>query len=244
MNESVIEDAREQIIPLFIVDGEEASVNWDSRKFLGTAFFVTKHGDAITAAHVVITPDELPAGKRFVAVVQLDGKETVCWVNRAAWFGDWDFALIHINIDNNKYLKIDSSVVHSGSDVVLVGIPDHEVWGAGKEMRILKGHVTMSHKHLELNIPIPKGMSGAPVWNRQKVVGFATGMVRTEEIEDSSESVQRISDTKEQIVITEKVSAIFYGLACPFSKVANVPLPALEGQTLVQFIDAQNAAKS
>ena len=56
MGELVLEDAREYVIPIFLVRAEGEGVYLESRVFLGTAFFVTKHGDAITVGHIIVGP--------------------------------------------------------------------------------------------------------------------------------------------------------------------------------------------
>ena len=53
MSALIMDDAREYIFPLFLVHTQDNGVFLNSRIFLGTAFFVTRKGDAITANHVV-----------------------------------------------------------------------------------------------------------------------------------------------------------------------------------------------
>jgi hypothetical protein len=47
MSTLILDDAREYIFPLFMVDSKDNGVFLESRNFLGTAFFVTRCGDAI-----------------------------------------------------------------------------------------------------------------------------------------------------------------------------------------------------
>lgn len=108
-------------------------------------------------------------------------------------------------------------------------------------MRILKGHVTLSHKQLELNFPVPAGMSGAPVFLHNNVVGYATGIVRSEEIEDAHEEIVEVENGREVIRLSEIRRIIHYGLAYPFSQMSDVRDPILEGKTLFEFIATQNA---
>ena len=237
----VIEDAREYIFPLFLVETEGNGVYLESREFLGTAFFVSKHGDAMTANHFVPKPESLPANKQVVAIVQRGLEQQVCWITHYACIEKYDFALMHINLQDTKYLILNDEDVPLGSDVQLVGIPSHEVWLAGKEMRLLKGHVTLIAKQLELNIAIPLGMSGSPVFIGTEVVAFATGTVRSEEIEDYSEEIEVIANNKEQIRITKVSRLTHYGMAFPFSQLKNETSPIFEGKTLMQFIESQNS---
>ncbi len=164
----------------------------------------------------------------------------MCWVTHAAKFDKWEVALLHVNLPETKHLPVSVSEVVAGSDVQVIGIPDHEVWASGKEMRILKGHVTMATTRLELSFAVPAGMSGSPVFFEGKVVGYATGSVRSEEIEESTEELAEISARKEVIRITQIRRAVHYGLAFPFSAVVNTPDPILDGKTLSEFIQNRN----
>lgn len=240
MSALVLEDVREYIFPIFSVRAQDNGVFLEAREFLGTAFFVTKRGDAITANHVIPTPDEL-GERRLVAIVQIDGEAKVCWITQAAKFLSFDVALFHVNLSQTKYLPVSTDLVPWGADIQLIGIPRHEVWGSGKEMRILKGHVTLSHRHLELNFAVPAGMSGAPVLLHNKVVGYAAGIVRSEEIEDAHEEIEEVEKGREVIRISEVRRITHYGLAHPFSQMSEVRDPVLEGKTLFEFIATQNA---
>ena len=240
MNPTVLEEARQYIIPLFTMRADGNGVFAESRKFLGTAFFVTRQGDAVTAAHVLPPPASLADDLRLVAVVVIDGEEQVCWVNHAAVFEAFDVALIKVNLACTKYLSVSAEPVLSGRDVQVIGIPNHEVVSAGKEMRILKGHVTFAHERLELNFPIPAGMSGSPIMAGPFVVGYATGKVRSEEIEDQHEEIVKLTDTREQIRIATTSNVIYYGLAFPFSNLATARDPILENRTLLEFIAERN----
>jgi hypothetical protein len=128
-----------------------------------------------------------------------------------------------------------------GTDVQLIGIPKHEVWNAGKEMRVLKGHVTLSGKYLELNIPVPAGMSGSPIFVGRKVVGYATGVVRTEELEDYVEEEHVVSNTLERISVTKVNRVTHYGLACHFFGLRGQTSPVFDNETLVSLIAKRNS---
>ena len=238
----VFEDAREYIFPVFSVEAEGDGIHLNSRIFLGTAFFVSKKGDAISAGHVFPLPERLQeAGRRLIAIVLHENKETPCWITHIAKFDAVDMALLHVNLDNTKYLPVSAHEILTGTDVQITGIPDHELNMSGKEMRILKGHVTLAWKRLELNFPVPAGMSGSPVFAGTKVVGYATGQVRSEELAETTESVEEVSSTKEIIRITEIKRISYYGIAYAFHSQANHRDAILNNKTLSEFIDSQNA---
>ncbi|HYE37832.1 serine protease [Methylocaldum sp.] len=235
-----LSDSREYIIPLFLVDSVGEEVLMDSRSFLGTAFFVSKRGDALTANHVLPKPQDLPSGKRVVAVVFDGGKQRVCPVIYYASFPVCDLALVRIAFQPTKFLEVSDEPVFAGTDVFLVGVPSHEVSRGGKEMRVLKGHVTFVGSHLELNFAIPAGMSGSPVFVGDKVVAFANGSVRSEEVEDYIEEIELLSNNKEQIQITKVTRLTHYGLAYPLCKLRDQVSPIFGGMTLMELIERRN----
>ena len=241
MSHLILEDAREYIVPIFSVESDEEGILLKSRVFLGTAFFVTKRGDAITANHVIPEPYNIKKGHRLVAFVHINGKPEACWINKAAKFEAYDLALIQINLTPTKFVEISTETILAGTDVQLIGIPNHEVWNQGKEMRLLKGHVTLSGKFLELNFPVPAGMSGSPVLYENKVIGYATGQFSSEEIEEKTEEIEQVSDDKEIIHITKTCRIIHYGHAFPFSHLDKILDPALNDKTLFEFIADQNS---
>jgi hypothetical protein len=203
-------------------------------------FFVTKCGDAITAGHVLPKPEELVEGHRLIAVVVQQGKQIPCWITHCAKFESFDVALVHVNLDKTKYLQVSAEDIPGGTDISTVGIPAHQIWDSGIEMRIVKGHVTFFHKFLELSFSVPLGMSGAPLLVGIKAVGYLTGTVRSEEIEESSEEFEEISNQKEIIRRTEIKRVIHYGLAFPFSHLKDISDPVLDGKNLVDFIKDRN----
>lgn len=241
MSAMVLEDAREFIFPIFSVEGTDERVYMDTRTFLGTAFFVTKRGDAVTANHIIPKPDDMKPGRRLVAVVHSGSEQQVCWITHAASFEECDLALIHVNLPQTKYLEISEEQVFGGTDVQLIGIPSHEVWQSGKEMRIFKGYVSLGSNYLEINLPIPAGMSGCPVFSGTKVVAWAVGSIRTEEIEDYVEEEETLSDMREQIRITKGSRITHYGLAYPFSRLRGEESPVFGGMTLFSLIQSRNA---
>lgn len=234
----VLEDTREYIFPIYSVKSDGINIYIDTRIFLGTGFFVSKKGDALTANHVI--PEEVAPDCRLIAILFHNGQQAICWINNVFKFKNADIALIEINIQNNNFLEISAETICSGQDIEIIGIPKHDRNNAGKEMRVLKGHVTLSHTILELNFPVPAGMSGSPVFKGTQVIGIATGRVRSEEIEDSYEEIQMISDHKEVIKLTEIRSVIYYGLSQPFSTFKHLTHEDLNNITLFDFITEQN----
>jgi len=238
---TVIDDARELICPIFSVRAEGNGIYLESRVFLGTAFFVSRCGDAITAAHVLPPPDQLRESHRLVAVVVREGREEACWVTHAATFDAWDLALLHVNLSATKYLPVLVTEVLAGSDVQFLGIADHEVWGAGKEMRMLKGHVTMAvAPWVELSCSVPPGMSGSPLFVADRLIGCVVGTFRTEQIEDSTVETREIRGQKEIVRVTEVRRTFQYGKAFCFASAGATPLPVLDNKTLVAFLHGRN----
>jgi Trypsin-like peptidase domain len=236
----ILDDGRKYIIPLFVAEADGNTIILETRRFLGTAFFVTAKGDAITAAHVIPEPSTLKSSERLIGLVMENGKETLRLITKAAVFDSFDVAIIRVDTPNAYCLPISDEQIHAGTDIEVIGIPSHEVFGQGKEMRFLKGHVTFVHKRLELNFAIPAGMSGAPVFVNGKVVAYATGRVRSESIEEQTEEVLKLTNSVEQIRIHTTSSVVYYGTAYPFDALRDLRDPVLEGKTLLEFIANQN----
>lgn len=175
-----------------------------------------------------------------MAIVQRGSEQKVCWLTHAAAFDECDLALLHVNLEETKYLTLSDEEVIPGSDVQLIGVPSHEVWLSGKEMRILKGHVTLVAKQLELNIAVPLGMSGSPVFLDAKVVAYATHSVNSEEVEDYTEEVELTSNNREQIRITKVTRVTQYGLAYPLHRLRGHRSPVFEDKSLMELIEARN----
>lgn len=242
MKTLVLEDAREYVLPIFDVEAKGESILMETRRFRGTAFLVSPQGDALTAAHVIPQPSEVPEGRRLVAVVRQGGRDVVVWVVKVAHFEASDLALVKLNLAGNPFLPLSAQSINMGEDVVALGIPDHEVWGGGKEMRVLKGHVTMSHRHLELSFPIPAGMSGCPVFYGTKVVAYATGVVESESLVDSREEVIQVTPAKEMIKLTESRRMVSYGLATPLSLFKKHTSPVLDNLSLMDLIRSRGGS--
>lgn len=233
----LLTDIREYIFPIFLANVVDKKADMSSAEFLGTGFFVTGRGDAITAAHVIPGPDIVTATRRAIAIVLIDGKEMICWINRAGALLQQDVALIRIGLTKTKYFEVSSEEVPPGTDVTVIGIPKHKVGGTGLEVRILKGHVTGVYNRLELNFPIPAGMSGAPVLREATVIGYATGRVRSEEIEEQIEELIKLTGNVEQIQIHTTSSITYYGIAKTFASLQDVRASVLEGQTILEAIE-------
>ncbi len=238
----ILEDAREYIFPIFLMAASEATVSTNGACYLGTGFFVTKHGDALTAAHVLPSPEDIPPGMRLVAVVLRDGREQVAWINQACVLERDDVAIFRVNLDETPPLSCSEATVLPGDDVVCIGIPSHRVHGSGLELRVHKGHVTGVYGRLELNFPVPAGMSGSPVFLKGKVVAIATGRARSEQIDEYREEVVALDNRREQIRISTSTQIIHYGTACPLFALKESSFAELGGLTLYSFISSRNAA--
>jgi hypothetical protein len=240
MGVEVITDAREYLFALFEVTTTEKAIELAGRRYLGTGFFVSSKGDAVTAAHVLPDPATLALNRRLVACLAIDGEQRFAWVTHGAVLEAFDVALFHVNLEQTKYFEISSEEVPPGTDISVIGYPSHQILGKGIEMRFLKGHVTAVMPRLELNFPVPAGMSGSPVFIGTKVVGFATGRVRSEEIDEQTEELITVTKSVEQLRIRTTASIIYYGLANSFWMLKDIQDPVLGGKTLIELIEDRN----
>ena len=94
----VLDNAYEYIVPLFVLPVTAGGPSIESRRFLGTAFFVTSRGDAITAAHV-IQLESVPGDRSvLVALVSVEGQLMYVEVTSAVAVGAFDMALLRVDI--------------------------------------------------------------------------------------------------------------------------------------------------
>jgi len=234
-------DSREYVFALVSVVMEGNVAMLKTIKYLGTAFFVSTKGDAVTAAHVVSSPLE-PSRVR-AAVLWIDGRDQLFLLGNCLQWEDADFALVKVHAPATKYLRIGTPPLSMGNDLMILGISEHVTSDDGKkQMRVLKGHiVTLTDRRMELNFPVPAGMSGSPVMIGDAAVGYATGRVRSEELEDFHEEIEELDHHKERLTIIQSHRVTFYGVAHPFAPIMHVSLPALGNRTLAQFLSDQNA---
>ena len=172
MPDLVIEDAREYVFCLYIGSEDVAGVvKEDSLTFLGSAFFVTDKGDAITAAHVIPNSDNLESNQSLFAIARKDNETVIYRVIMAAVFPDSDMAIFRVEVSENPYLEVSFERYQAGTDVMTLGIPAHDVYHQGKELRLFKGHITFAARpdFSELNFCYPKWNEWRPCLCKYKV---------------------------------------------------------------------------
>ena len=238
----IIDELREYVFGIFF--GEESEkdvVNSDSLKFLGTAFFVSKKGDAITANHVL--PEKpLEGNERIYGIMVKSGQTTIYKLVAAARFEASDFSLLRFDLEDCPYFEIDFSEPGIGTDVNAYGYSDHDVHGQGKELRLLKGHMTMPIVSGlgEVSFPIPSGLSGGPVMAGTKCIGFMMGNVTSEKLLTSSEEISEIYNSVEKITLVESKEVLHYGIFRPFSIYKGHESEIFSDKDLPSFITERN----
>ena len=238
----IINELREYVFALFFgKQVEKGVVDRDSLKYLGTAFFVSKKGDAVTANHV-LPKTPLKEDEKIYGVMYRGKQPTTYKLIAAASFEESDFALLRFDIENSTYFTIDFNEAGIGTDVIAYGIPDHEIHGQGKELRLLKGHLTMPIVHGvgEVNFPIPSGMSGGPVIKGTKCIGFLIGNLTSEKLLESVEEISEIYDSVEKITFTESKQVLHYGMFRPFSIFKGHKTELFEDKSLDEFLSYRN----
>jgi hypothetical protein len=235
-----LDDIREYVFPLFVGDDPDRlsmnqPIHLANENFLGTGFFITKNGVALTAGHCVLPPDNLP-GKALLAIVWDGDHPRAQKVTTAFVLENHDIGILKISFSPSKYLPLSFKQVHMGEDVSAVGIPSHSVSGIHKEFRCLKGHVTFAPRLLELSFSAPRGMSGSPVFCGRKVVGVLTWNARSEALEDQTEeTTEKIGNlTKVTKVVTKAV--VNYGLAEPLYSIKDAKFIIGNGLPFSEFI--------
>lgn len=239
----IIQEVRQYIFPVLIGEEEKGVLQTNSVEFLGTGFFITRNGIALSAAHVFPTLEKL-GNKKLYVLIRCDGKNEFYRVVASTVFPNIDIAIVKIEVDNVKYFPVKFKETVAGTDLTTVGIPVHEVWNSGKEVRVLKGYATFVRKFIELNFPVPRGMSGSPVIDGPDVVGVLTGNVRSEELEDRVEEIVHVSDKKEVIKFVETKAVVNYGLAQEVRPLKDAVHEVFGKSTFSNFIKEINAKNS
>jgi len=243
-NSYVISDLRQYVFGLFLGHEQDSVVNLESLKFLGTAFFVTKAGDAVTAAHCLPSSADLTDGQCVLGIRNEGGEPKAYRVIVSAQFESSDFSIFHLAIENSKYFEVDFDEMLAGTDITAFGISEHQIYDQGYELRTLKGHTTMPiwRGTQELSFPVPGGMSGGPVLRGSKCVGFLIGNVSSEQLISQIEEIQEITNLSERIKIVESKEVLHYGLYRPFSIYKGHKSDIFDDKTLDELIRDRNNA--
>lgn len=239
-------DIREYVVPLFVAEDPEClspdqPVIVSRDRFLGTAFFISKNGVALTAAHCVPPPSSIPSGRAFLAIIWDGERPRAQQVQMASVLDNQDIAVLKIAHCPSKYFPVSFEPVNMGEDVATVGVPDHSVSGTAYEYRYLKGHVTMVSKTLELSNPAPRGMSGSPVLRNGHAVGVLSFNARSEALEDQYEEKTEQFGPITRVTKTITMSIINYGQAEQLSLLANAKFPFTGGVSFQEFIKNLNS---
>lgn len=239
MDRMIIEEIRDYVFPIqlgvFPLDPASEMFVIDKDSFLGTAFFITTNGVALTAAHCMPNPGTL--GEKTLCAGLWDGSHIRAHrVLVSAQFGNLDIAVVKIENVESKCLPLSFECVPMAEDVCTVGLPSHLLWNRGIEVRALKGHVTRSGHFLELNFAVPAGMSGSPVLSGNRVVGVLQGNHKAETLEDRIEETVEQTPEREVKRIQEVRAVINYGLATPLQPMRMVKHEIFGEQTFEEFI--------
>lgn len=239
MDPMIIEDIRDHVFPIQVgiypanLASEMFVIDKDS--FLGTGFFITRNGVALTAAHCMPDPEAL-GGKSLCAGLWDGSRIRAHRVLASAQFGNLDIAVIKIENVESKFLPLSFETLPMAEDVCTVGLPAHLLWNQGIEVRALKGHVTRSGHFLELSFAVPAGMSGSPVLSGKRVVGVLQGNHKAEILEDRIEETVEQTPGREVKRIQEVRAVINYGLATPLHPMRMMKHEIFGEQTFEEFI--------
>ncbi len=215
----LFDDVRKYVFPLMSADMKDGVLQTATLAFHGTGFFISPTGLALSAAHIIPSPETLGARKLF-AFVQRATTEVFQVTNVQSWL-QHDLCSIRVAIDKTEYFSCDFSGLDSGEDVWSVGIPEHELWEKGKkQMRTLKGHISFAmDRFVELSFHVPKGMSGSPLLVGKSVKGVLIGNWRSEQLEDRIEEIVEVSDKREIIRFIESKEIVHAGVAIDLANV-------------------------
>jgi len=235
----IIDDIRDYVFPIQVGVYPENPISEmfviDKDSFLGTGFFITKNGVALTAAHCMPNPEAL-GGKTLCAGLWDGSRIRAHRILASAQFGNLDIAVIKVENIESRFLPLSFESVSMAEDVCTVGLPLHLLWNQGIEVRALKGHVTRVGHFLELSFAIPSGMSGSPVLAGNRVIGVLQGNCKAETLEDRIEELVQQSPDREVRRIQEIRAVINYGLATPLQPMRMVKHEIFGELTFEEFI--------
>jgi S1-C subfamily serine protease len=137
--------------------------------FSGTAFFVSKEGNALTNAHVVEDCKRITVKGRTARLIATDQKN--------------DLALLATAVTSPKWATL-RPTIQLGEDVVAFGFPLSGLLTS--EGNVVTGNVTAlagireDRRHLQISAPIQPGNSGGPLFDRYgNVVGVVVAKLGT-----------------------------------------------------------------
>lgn len=242
----VYDDIRRYVFPLYLAPPiaqlkEGEALEAASTQFLGTGFFVSKTGVALTAGHCIPSADRV-TGHDIVATVSNGTELRAYRVAIAALIPGFDVAILKIEVSEVPYFDLDfrPEMGLMGEDVQTIGIPEHSVSG-GKEFRCLKGHVTFRTRYLELSFPAPRGMSGSPILVGNRVCAVLTGNARSEALEDSLDETSTDASGHVTVTRTKVMSVVNYGLAEPLAFLGAWTNALTRNKTFPEFLRILNS---
>lgn len=236
-------DVRRYIFGLFVGDSPDdlpanAPIKMDFAAFCGTAFFITRNGIALSAAHCI--PNEIPAGKALLAATWNGSAPLWIRVDQCLVPIGSDLAILKLTAGLTSYFEPSFERPTIGQDVSTLGFPS-TIENLGEyDLRCLKGHITAAarpNQDLDLSFPVPRGMSGSPLLSSDgRAIGLVRGTNRSELVEEETEDSGGSNATR---IVTKRV--IQYGAAEGLWRYADWEFPDATGsQGLSRFIEARN----
>jgi hypothetical protein len=208
-------DVRRLLFPL--IGGKQEADGFHRTGLLGTGFFVSRLGLAMTAAHVLANlRDGVEARAALPSQTKSMTSYGLLW--KVILPGS-DMAVIRVNISASACFLTRFGPIDLGQDVETSAIPESMLitdptGKTGIRMRIAKGYVSHGDgDSIAASFALPKGMSGAPLivteGDLQFVSGMFVGQSRGEEIEDQ---ITDVSDEGPQgrHTLIERVSRVEY----------------------------------
>jgi len=237
-------DVRRLVFPL--VGGKEVATGFWRTGLLGTGFFVSTRGLAMTAAHVVTNlEDGIEVRAALPSPTRPMNAHKLLW--NVVLPGS-DIAVIRLAIPTSACFVTRFATIDMGQDVETNAIPQSmlvtdQEGKTGIRLRVMKGYVSYGDKNsIAASSALPKGMSGAPLivteTDVQYVAGVFVGQSRGEEIEDE------ITDVSDDGVRThsERVSRVeYFARGELLARFADFAAPEFGGATLKQLIKLEIA---
>jgi hypothetical protein len=232
------------IFPIFSTNPGQKKL--DHSSYLGTGFFVSRRGLALTAAHVLESAGD---GKVLIATVPGFGEVmrgySLAW---AVQLPDSDIAVFRLDTGDSASLLVDFREIYLNETVSTTGIPKDafEESPDGKveiHFRAAQGYVAFGRKKwMAASFALPAGMSGSPAVARSngRVVGVMVGQHRTEIDEHLVKEFTEPTPTG-QATYVEKISRVEYSARIDLLwQHRDFRAAEFGGLTLTELIESEN----
>jgi len=233
-----------------IINGRKTEAGLQGLGFAGTGFFISPHGLALTAAHVM-RPNNDGSGKWVSRPETNPG-----FVSPVEWvvpLPNSDIAVVRVGLDEEApCFDVHFRDLLLGEDIQATGLAECDMETGADGVRYMlqrcaRGYISYGRDSWgAASFPLPAGMSGSPALSYgngvDQVVGVFVGQKRGEVIEDLLEEVTEAANGN-QITRVERISRVeYFARVDVLAKHKNFRAPQFGTLTLAELINAEGGS--